>query len=224
MFVNRGSRCYYLVMFTTFFKEMFSVGLPLIENKNEDDGYFYAIGENLSLFSNAVLQKFPEMKPVLLNEQRDTLLKARDEMPALDVMGFIKEFHKPNWKKDLPESPLLIGVSQFLSRLPNEVKADLVNEMYTMIKLGGYLLVGDLFIPQTIGLFEPYLRQISLEQSFSDKINLTEGLSRVKSYLRDNGRELCLPETMYEILYEAGFKSVELVYKKMLFGFIIAKK
>lgn len=191
-----------------FLEDMLASGLVLLTSPEEHGFYYYMLGQGMEETARRIAACYPGSRPVLMAEERETLLEIRDAIADLEPMGYQKQLDVAARFTGLPTNPLLISAQFCLSQLEDQAKADLCRESCERLRTDGLFLWGDYFLPQTLEYMQSYRRHLRI----------------MFPAAAEEGRELCLLEQAVQLLYDAGFTNIEIAFKRLHCALLVARK
>lgn len=185
--------------------------------------YCYCIGHRQEHLAGPLLARAPGAVPVLIGISPEELVRVRDALRPAEVMGFVADVFSPGWERELPAAPALIGITSLLGSVADRKKEAFLREAAARLRPGGVLIWSDLFLPQSLELYERY-QAAEAEELCRNEPGLTAeaAVRRIAEYHRSLYGIPVLFDRARELLYDAGFGSVDAVWKQYGYAALVA--
>ena len=187
--------------------------------------YCYCIGHRQEYLAGPLLARTPGAVPVLIGISPEELVRVRDALRPAEVMGFVTDVFSPGWERELPTAPALIGITSLLGSVTDRKKETFLREAAARLRPAGVLIWSDLFLPQSLELYERYQAAEAEELCRNEPGPAPEAAVR---RIAESHRSLygipVLLDRARELLYAAGFGSVDVVWKRYGYAALVAAK
>lgn len=206
--------------------DMVSTAIVLAGYNKDSDFLYYDISCENAEFVKQVCEKYNKAKPVIINKDKNLLIKIKSQFKNKDMMGFLADIMEDTWSNDLPGNPGIIASFFGLSCVNEDRMRDLFREIFDILDKNGTFLWGDIFLPQSLDYLDLYRKEWAKRVVIYENKNqsLTSMEAELKKYEGEMSFNLSLVNKSVDMLYEAGFSNVEIVYKWLNFAVLTAHK
>ena len=198
---------------------IFSVAQDVIPFKIERRIDVFDLGAGTGLFSQHVLEKYPQARFTLIDVAAEMLAVAEQRFQAnSDQFKFvIDDYREINFHEEFD----LVISSLSIHHLTDDEKQDLFRRIHTSLRKGGVFINVDQVRGPTVNLQELYWSDwlVKVRARGADEERINESIARRKTYDQD---ALLIDQLQW--LVDVGFVDVDCVYKNYFLGVFTAQK